>query len=89
MPHFTLIQYQPQTNTWDRVQHRIPKKDLRCCRKDCKKRTRLKTCSKCQLTTYCSKKCQKIHWKNGHSWQCSKYSWYPLTTSDYKTIWSN
>jgi len=28
-------------------------------------------CKGCQLAAYCSRKCQKRHWKNGHSQQCT------------------
>ena len=27
-------------------------------------------CSKCKKVRYCSKECQKIHWKNGHKTEC-------------------
>lgn len=31
-----------------------------------------KQCSKCRLKYYCSKKCQKQHWKYGHKAECKK-----------------
>jgi hypothetical protein len=31
-----------------------------------------KTCSACRIPVYCSKKCQRQHWKNGHRKQCGK-----------------
>ncbi len=77
MPYLTLHQYQSKTNTWEKIKKRIPKKHLRCCNTGCTKRSGLKTCGKCKLLTYCSRKCQKIHWKLEHSWQCCSYSWYP------------
>jgi len=36
------------------------------------KKNRFKVCSKCSIATYCSKKCQKHHWKNGHKEKCGK-----------------
>mmetsp|Transcript_82652 Transcript_82652/g.165195 ORF Transcript_82652/g.165195 Transcript_82652/m.165195 type:complete len:244 (+) Transcript_82652:66-797(+) len=32
--------------------------------------TTLKSCAKCGLNRYCSRKCQAIHWKNGHRKTC-------------------
>jgi len=29
-------------------------------------------CSGCRICKYCSRKCQKIHWKNGHKESCKK-----------------
>ena len=34
----------------------------------------LKICKQCKIVYYCSKHCQKIHWKNIHSKQCEKLS---------------
>jgi len=30
-------------------------------------------CERCRLAIYCSKKCQKRHWRNGHKKACGKY----------------
>jgi hypothetical protein len=37
---------------------------------NCTKGTASNTCTKCRFTRYCSRECQKIHWKNGHKEQC-------------------
>merc|ERR1712167_213896 len=29
-------------------------------------------CARCQVTRYCSRKCQKTHWNNGHKKYCKK-----------------
>jgi hypothetical protein len=31
---------------------------------------KLQTCSRCLLVAYCSKECQRAHWKNGHKQTC-------------------
>jgi len=31
-----------------------------------------KKCSRCNLVLYCSKKCQRIHWKQTHKFECEK-----------------
>jgi hypothetical protein len=37
-----------------------------------------RTCGQCQLTRYCSKECQKKHWKDGgHKLSCVKYIEHP------------
>eukprot|EP00026_Physarum_polycephalum_P017363 Phypoly_transcript_18567.p1 GENE.Phypoly_transcript_18567~~Phypoly_transcript_18567.p1 ORF type:complete len:210 (-),score=34.14 Phypoly_transcript_18567:4-633(-) len=33
---------------------------------------KLSVCSGCQLAHYCSRECQKAHWKNGHKEVCKK-----------------
>ena len=38
-----------------------------CLKQTCKKLSR---CSRCKIAHYCSKECQKDHWKNGHKKQC-------------------
>lgn len=30
------------------------------------------TCSRCRIAVYCSQKCQKRHWKDGHKLECKK-----------------
>ena len=32
----------------------------------------LKACSRCKITSYCSKECQVAHWKSGHKSDCGK-----------------
>ena len=32
----------------------------------------LQKCSGCQVVRYCSKSCQKLHWKAGHAAQCRR-----------------
>jgi hypothetical protein len=40
---------------------------------ECKKKDHgYKKCSACDVTRYCSKECQRKHWKN-HKEQCKKY----------------
>ena len=39
-----------------------------CLRGDCK----LRRCAQCSLVQYCSKDCQKTHWKQGHKESCKK-----------------
>lgn len=42
---------------------------------NCKKgvdRSTLKACASCKLSEYCSKKCQREHWFNGHREECAK-----------------
>eukprot|EP01084_Bolivina_argentea_P155380 270767_1 len=41
---------------------------------NCKLRTKLRSCSGCMKVMYCSKRCQKIHWKCIHCETCDK-SW--------------
>ena len=41
---------------------------LRCAL--CQSRGKLLMCSKCCLVSYCSKECQKQHWKEGHKTHC-------------------
>eukprot|EP01083_Nonionella_stella_P037442 102067_1 len=36
--------------------------------------TQLKKCSRCRQPLYCSRKCQKIHWKKKHRYNCVEYS---------------
>jgi hypothetical protein len=49
---------------------------LNCSNPDCENRDhikggeKLKTCSGCGGTKYCSKKCQTVHWKKGHNKMC-------------------
>lgn len=31
---------------------------------------KLKVCSKCKKAAYCSKECQKFHWKRAHKTDC-------------------
>ena len=31
---------------------------------------KFRTCSRCDVTRYCSKDCQKKHWKEGHKKEC-------------------
>jgi hypothetical protein len=31
---------------------------------------KLQACSQCRLVAYCSKACQRAHWKNGHKQAC-------------------
>ena len=34
-------------------------------------------CDRCMLARYCSRQCQRDHWKQGHKWQCWKRDqWY-------------
>lgn len=34
-------------------------------------RQKLKRCSRCKKIQYCSINCQRLHWKNGHSFKCN------------------
>lgn len=36
------------------------------------KETRLKKCSSCQMAQYCSKECQKLHWKRNRKTDCKE-----------------
>jgi len=38
------------------------------------KKGEFKKCNACKVVYYCSKKCQKKHWNNGHKKQCNKLS---------------
>ena len=40
----------------------------------CGKKGKLKTCSKCKITKYCSSKCHKKHWTIRHKKQCKIWS---------------
>ena len=31
---------------------------------------KFRACSRCNVTRYCSKECQKKHWKEGHKKEC-------------------
>jgi hypothetical protein len=42
------------------------------CKKKETKEELLKVCARCKVTPYCSKKCQKTHWQNGHKDSCYK-----------------
>eukprot|EP01084_Bolivina_argentea_P037936 70145_1 len=65
-----------------RLNEKISMKDIRknmkmsiCFNFKCKKNTKnecsgLKMCKGCKIALYCSEKCQKYHWKYGHSIQC-------------------
>ena len=44
---------------------------LSCCAQ-CHKTAELKTCSSCQIVSYCSKECQRAHWRSGHKADCKK-----------------
>eukprot|EP01084_Bolivina_argentea_P088623 160005_1 len=44
------------------------------CGKEWKKNGKLKMCRKCRMVYYCSKKCQKIHWKQKHRYNCRQFS---------------
>jgi len=32
-----------------------------------------KNCARCRMTYYCSKKCQRLHWKSSHKADCKEY----------------
>ena len=34
----------------------------------------LRTCSQCHEVKYCSRKCQKSHWKAEHKYTCGRYA---------------
>ncbi|XP_076078415.1 uncharacterized protein LOC143048553 [Mytilus galloprovincialis] len=40
------------------------------CRKQCCDKDKFLYCGACKLSRYCSEKCQKEHWKNGHKSTC-------------------
>lgn len=42
------------------------------CRKPCSDTDKFLYCGACKLARYCSDKCQKEHWKNGHKSTCLK-----------------
>jgi len=57
---------------------RKPFKDLTgrvcvVCKKTDSNVTKLTQCGKCKFYYYCSKECQKLHWKNGHMAECNHY----------------
>lgn len=37
---------------------------------NCQIREGLKRCARCKLACYCSRECQKKHWKAGHKTNC-------------------
>jgi len=37
-----------------------------------KRQGQFEFCSACRICKYCSRKCQRIHWKNGHKESCKK-----------------
>jgi len=43
------------------------------CQKVESKLREFKACAKCKVAFYCSRKCQKRHWKNGHQESCGHY----------------
>lgn len=43
-----------------------------CLRTESEEGKGLKSCSKCLLTFYCSKECQKDHWKSAHKKECKE-----------------
>ena len=34
---------------------------------------KFKICGKCKKVKYCSRRCQKCHWKESHKWTCTKF----------------
>eukprot|EP01084_Bolivina_argentea_P032000 59203_1 len=58
---------------------KISTQNMQCHWRFCAKRRKhvkkLYKCVKCRVSRYCSKKCQKLDWKNGcHKILCAKYS---------------
>lgn len=45
---------------------------VKCGASDCTETGLLLKCSGCNVALYCSNKCYKKHWKNGHKEQCGK-----------------
>jgi len=43
------------------------------CEKVEEKLRQFKRCNRCKVTSYCTKKCQKAHWKGAHKKQCKDY----------------
>ena len=43
-----------------------------CSNPACTSGVGLKKCSGCKVVRYCSKKCQKNHWKISHRFECRK-----------------
>mmetsp|Transcript_619 Transcript_619/g.973 ORF Transcript_619/g.973 Transcript_619/m.973 type:complete len:361 (+) Transcript_619:92-1174(+) len=43
------------------------------CEKTDSEDTALTKCGKCKYYFYCSKECQKLHWKNGHMAECNHF----------------
>eukprot|EP01084_Bolivina_argentea_P126835 224477_1 len=56
---------------------------------NCNKRWKLKGCKGCMKVSYCSRNCQKYHWRKAHRYKCDK-SWYntALYTIFCKTLHS-
>ena len=42
-----------------------------CSNEDDKIAPKFKYCAKCKYARYCSKECQRMHWKNGHKEACA------------------
>ena len=40
----------------------------------------VQTCARCRAVRYCSRACQKMHWREEHSKKCSTYMWRALPT---------
>lgn len=59
----------------ERAERRKKAKQVTC--DTCKKRapyTKMKKCSRCRKATYCSEKCQRQDWMNGHKAKCHEKS---------------
>ena len=41
---------------------------------------KLQRCAGCEVATYCSKDCQRQHWRAGHKNSCKMFSKTPLTS---------
>jgi len=63
------------------MQSMLVPKCANCKRIDCS----MLTCARCSLVAYCSKECQKHHWKNGHKGSCKKKTGEVRLVSDEQT----
>ena len=71
------IENMPNTNsTTQAEENQRVKTRTQCSSYECKKVESqvgaFKHCGGCRLKYYCSKKCQKKHWKNGHKEECQE-----------------